>query len=107
MVRCMVKVLLMDVLVPLIDLPGHPRLRSAAAGQYDVSFTRSQYGRIALSVTAPTERNNLPANLRSIADITAFKKAIKTHFFRQAYSYNFRSTFKSICLSIIMLMFCM
>ena len=75
-----------DVFVPLSDLPGHSRLRSAAAGQYDVPFTRTQFVRRALSVAAPTEWNNLPTNLRSIADITAFKKAIKTHFFRQAYS---------------------
>ena len=75
-----------DVLVSLINLPGHSRLRSAAAGQYDVPFIRTQFGRRALSVAAPTEWNNLSANLRSIADITAFKKAIKTHFFRQAYS---------------------
>ena len=74
-----------DVFVPLSDLPGHTRLRSAA-GQYEVPFTRTQFGRRALSVAAPTEWNNLPANLRSIADITAFKKAIKTHLFRQAYS---------------------
>ena len=99
-----------DIFVPLNDLPGHSRLRSAAAGQYDVPFTRTQFGRRALFVAAPTECNNLPAklrsiadipalsvaaptewnnllaNLRSIADITAFKTAIKTHFFRQAYS---------------------
>ena len=75
-----------DVFVPLSDLPGHSRLRSAAAGQYDVPFTRTHFGGRALSVAAPTEWNNLPSNLRSIADITAFKKAIKTHFFRQAYS---------------------
>ena len=75
-----------DVLVPLIDIPGHSLLRSAAAGQYDVPFTRTQFGHRALSVAAPTECNNLPANLRSIADITAFKKAIKTNFFRSAYS---------------------
>ena len=67
-----------DVFVPLNDLPGHSRLRSAAAGQYDVPFTRTQFGRRAMSVAAPTEWNNLPANLRSIADITAFKKAIRT-----------------------------
>ena len=41
-----------DVLVPLSDLPGHSRLRSAAAGQYDVPFTRTQFGRRALSVAA-------------------------------------------------------
>ena len=87
MVRCMVKVLLIkDDLVPLIGVPRHSRLRSAAAGQYDEPFTRTQFGRKVLSVAAPTEWNNLPANLRSIADITAFKKAIKTLFFRHAYS---------------------
>ena len=75
-----------DVLVPLIDLPAHSRLRSAAAGQYDVRFIRTQFGHRALSIATPTEWNILPANLRSIADITAFKKAIKTHFFRQGYS---------------------
>ena len=75
-----------DVFVPLSDLPGHSRLRSAAAGQYDVPFTRTQFGRRALFVAASTEWNNLPANLRSIADITAFKKAIKAHFFRQSYT---------------------
>ena len=75
-----------DVFVPLSDLPGHSRLRSAAAGQYNVPFTWTQFGRRALSVAAPTEWNILRLNCRSIADITAFKKAIKTHFFRQAYS---------------------
>ena len=74
------------VFVPLSDLPGHSHLRSAAAGQYDVPFTRTQFGHRALSVATPTEWNNLPDNLRSIADITAFKKAIKTQFFIQAYS---------------------
>ena len=44
-----------DVFVQLSDLPGHSRLRSAAAGQYDVPFTRTQFGRRALSVAAPTE----------------------------------------------------
>ena len=44
-----------DVFVPLSDLPGYSRLRSTAAGQYDVRFTRTQFGRRALSVAAPTE----------------------------------------------------
>ena len=42
-----------DVFVPLSDLPGHSRLRSAAAGQYDRPFTRRQFGRRALSAAAP------------------------------------------------------
>ena len=83
-----------DIVVPLSDLPGYSRPQSAAAGQHDVPFTRTQFGRRALSVAAPTEWNILPANLRSVSDITAFKKAIKTHCFRQAYSYTFKPTFK-------------
>ena len=70
-----------DVFVPLSDLPGHSLFRSAAAGQYDVPFTRTQFGHRALSAVTPTEWNILPFNCRLIADITAFKKAIKTHFF--------------------------
>ena len=34
-----------DVFVQLSDLSHHSRLRSAAAGQYDVHFTRTQFGR--------------------------------------------------------------
>ena len=39
-----------DVFVPLSDLPGHSRLRSAAAGQYDVPFTPIQFGRRAFNL---------------------------------------------------------
>ena len=44
-----------DVFVPLGGLPGHFRLRSSAAGQYDLPFTRTQFGRRAFSVAAPNE----------------------------------------------------
>ena len=70
-----------NVFVPLSDLPGHSRLPFAAAGQYDVLFIWIQFGRRALSIATPTEWNNLPANFRLIANITASKKAIKKHFF--------------------------
>ena len=69
-----------DVFLPLSDLPGHSRLRSAAVGQYDVLFTRTQFGRRALSVAAPTDWNIFSANLRSIAGVIPFKKAIETLF---------------------------
>ena len=46
-----------DVFVPLSDLPGHSRLRSAAAGQHDVPFTRTQFGRKTLSVAAPDRKS--------------------------------------------------
>ena len=96
-----------DVFVPLSDLPGHSRLRSAAAGQYDMPFTPRQFGCRALSVAAPTKWNNLPANLRSIADITAFKTAIKTHFLNKHLSKRLYHILQVFASFNIMLMFCM
>ena len=43
-----------DLLVPVSEMQGRTRLRSAAAGFYDVPFTRTQFGRCAFSVAAPS-----------------------------------------------------
>ena len=43
-----------DLLVPISEMQGCTRLRSAvAAGLYDVPFTRTQFGRRPFSVAAP------------------------------------------------------
>ena len=39
----------------------------------------------AFSVAAPTLWNNLPQELRSIKELLKFKKALKTHLFKQAF----------------------
>ena len=55
-----------DFLVPVSEMQGRTRLHSAAAGLYDVPFTRTQFGHRAFSVAAPSEWNSLPVNIRQI-----------------------------------------
>ena len=75
-----------DLLIPVSEMQGRTRLHSAAAGLYDVPFIRTQFGRHAFSVAAPSECNSLSANIRQIPDIRQFKRALKTHYFTEAYS---------------------
>ena len=75
-----------DLLVPISEMQGRTRLRSAAAGLYDVPFNQTQFGHCAFSVAAPSEWNSLPVNIRQIPDIKQFKRALKTHYFTWAYS---------------------
>ena len=42
-----------DLFIPVSEMQGRTRLRSAA-GLYDVPFTRTQFGRGAFSVAAPS-----------------------------------------------------
>ena len=74
-----------DLLIPVSEMQGRTRLRSAA-GLYDVPFTRTQLSCSAFSVTAPSEWNSLPVNIRQIPDIRQFKRALKTHYFTEKYS---------------------
>ena len=62
------------------------RLRSAAAGPYDVSFTQTQFGRRAFSMAVTSEWNSLPVNIRQTPDIRPFKRALKAYYFTEAYS---------------------
>ena len=75
-----------DLLVPVSEMQGRTRLRSAAAGLYDVPFIRTQFGRRTFSVAAPSEWNRLPVNIRQISDIRQFKRALRTHYFTEPYS---------------------
>ena len=43
-----------DLLIPVSEMQGHTHLRYAVAGLYDVPFTRTQFGRGAFSVAAPS-----------------------------------------------------
>ena len=70
-----------DLLVSVSEMQGHARLHSAAAGLYDVPFTRTEFGRRAFSVAAPSEWNSLAVNIRQMLDIRQFKRALKTHYF--------------------------
>ena len=74
-----------EVVTPLAMLPGRNRLRAAANGLYDVPRTRTILGQRAFSVAGPQQWNDLPSDIRDITDRAAFKRALKSHFFRLAY----------------------
>ena len=74
----------------IIDLlPQHVRskpLRSQVATQLMIPRTNTvTYGDRDFSHAAPVLWNSLPAPLRNTHELIAFKKALKTHLFLQAY----------------------
>ena len=73
------------LLVPVSEMQGRTSLRSAA-GLYDVPFTRTQFGRHVFSVAAPSKWNSPPVSTRQIPDIRQFERALKTHYFTEAFS---------------------
>ena len=75
-----------DLLVSVSEMQGRTRLRSAAAGLFDVPFTQTQFSRRAFLVAALSKWNSLPVNIRQILDIRQFKRALITHYFAEAYS---------------------
>ena len=74
-----------EMTTPISALPSRGRLRFAATDMYDIPHTRTKFGDIAFSVAGPREWNSLPADIRSIHELTTFKRAIKTYFFKLAY----------------------
>ena len=48
-------------------------------------FKCKTYGGRAFTVAAPSLWNDIPLSLRSITEMEAFKKALKTHFYRLAF----------------------
>ena len=74
-----------EVVTPLAMLSGRNRLRAAANGLYDVPRTRTIFGQRAISVAGPQQCNELPSDIRDITDRAAFKRTLKSHFFRLAY----------------------
>ena len=74
-----------EVVTQLAMLPGRNRLRAAANGLYDVPRTRTIFGQREFSVAGPQQWNVLPSYIRNITGRAAFKRALKSHFFRLAY----------------------
>ena len=74
-----------EVVTPLAMLPERNRLRAAANGLYDVPRTRTMFGQREFSVAGPQQWNYLPSDIRDITDRAAFKRALKSNFFRLAY----------------------
>ena len=70
---------------PLAMLPGRNRLPAAANGLYDVPRTTTMFRQQAFYVAGPRQWNELPSDIRQITDRAAFKRALKSHYFRLAY----------------------
>ena len=74
-----------EVVTLLAMLPGRNRLRASTNGLYDVPRTRTIFGQRAFSMAGPQQWNDLPSDIRDITVHAAFKRALKSHFFRFAY----------------------
>ena len=74
-----------DIVHPLSTLPGRNRLRADASGQFDIPRTRTVFGERAFSVAGPREWNTLPQDITDITNREAFKRALKTYYFKLAY----------------------
>ena len=62
------------------------RLRSDSAIKLYQPIARKQVGERAFSVTAPKLWSNLPTDLRNLNAVSAFKRKLKTHFFRKYFN---------------------
>ena len=76
---------LTELFVPVSELPGRSRLRSADSFMLDVPRTKSSVGGRAFSVSGPRAWNDLLQRLRATSDFPIFKRQLKTHFFNSAY----------------------
>ena len=76
---------LAELLVPVSQLPGRSRLRSADSFMLDVPRVKSSVGSRAFSISGPRAWNDLPQSLRATSDFLAFKRQLKTHFFNIAF----------------------
>ena len=74
-----------DIVHPLSTLSGRNRLRAAASGQFDIPRTRTVFGERAFSVAGQREWNTLPQVLSDITNREAFKRALKTYYFKLVY----------------------
>ena len=72
--------------MPVSELPGRSRLRSADSFKFDVPRVKLAVGGRAFSVSGPRAWNDLPQTLRATSDHLAFKRQLKTHFFNVAFS---------------------
>ena len=74
-----------DIVHPLSILPGRTRLRAAASGEFDIPRTRTVFGERAFSVAGLREWNTLLQDITDITNREAFKRDLKTYYFKLAY----------------------
>jgi Reverse transcriptase (RNA-dependent DNA polymerase) len=76
---------LRELLIPLSAIPSRSSLRSSSSSDLSVPATRLRFGDRAFAVSGARQWNRLPGDLRTIPDVTNFKKQLKTYLFREAY----------------------
>ena len=70
----------------IADIPTRRRLRSAASGRLDVRSTRLKtVGDRAFSVAGARLWNQLPDDIVNCQSLSAFRRMLKTHLFKQSY----------------------
>ena len=73
-----------DNITQMSTLPGRDRLCTAVAGQFDVPRTRTVFGERAFSVSG-TQVELFPPDISNIDSEEAFKRDLKTYYFKQTY----------------------
>jgi len=74
------------ITLPLTEVGGRVRLRSAHRGDLSVPSTRTEFGKHSFRVAAPRTWNSLPLHLRSpTISRQQFQSGLKTHLFKCAY----------------------
>ena len=72
----------------LINKKAPRTLQSAELSLLGIPRVRTEtFGKRAFEYAAPHTRNSLPLHIRQSEDITVFKRALKTHFFEQAFQF--------------------
>ena len=75
---------LSDTITRTSSLSKRSRLRSAGTNQFGVPRTRTKVGERAFAVAGPREWNALPDKIRNISELSIFKRALKTYYFKMA-----------------------
>ena len=76
---------LTGMLTAVTDVPSRSILLAASNGDYVVPRTRLKFGERAFSIAAPQAWNRLPTELKVMGSTPAFKRCLKTFFFKTAY----------------------
>ncbi len=80
-----------DYIINYIQQPSSAssamRLRSATSGRLHVPRSRTAAGDRSFAMAGPRIWNSLPVSVTSAGSLSVFKKHLKTHLFRMAYSH--------------------
>jgi len=74
-----------DMVVPVLHLPGRSHLRSAQRGHFNIPRLRTAFGSRSFSTAAPLAWNELSADIRDITITVTFMKQVKILLFNVAY----------------------